>query len=219
MNTNNQNFKLMITNFLNFNFMKTTKFLLSAIVCLTLVTTFTSCSDDDDNPPPVNPTELFTNVTLTFTPSNSTNATVVMEDIQPNGQGGGGATSNTVSGAFVSGETYSLSLAATDASDPNDVDDLLNDDVIPEADEHFFVYGLNGLNFTMTRDANDIVGLDNNKIGVNTTWVAGAASTGNLSITLVHEATAVDDSANNNLGSATGGEEDFNITFTGVTIN
>ncbi|WP_188374297.1 hypothetical protein [Winogradskyella haliclonae] len=196
--------------------MKTSKLFIVAIFCLTLII---SCSDDDDNPAPVNPTELFTNVTLTFTPSNGANATVVMEDIQPNGQGGGGATSNTVTGAFVSGETYTLTLAATDASDPNDVDDLLNDDVIPEADEHFFVYGLNTLNFTMTRDANDVVGLDGNKIGVNTTWVAGAASTGNLSITLVHEATAVDEAANNNLGSATGGEEDFNITFTNVSIN
>lgn len=200
-------------NYLNFNAMKTSKLFIAAIFCLTLIT---SCSDDDDNPAPVNPVELFTNVTLTFTNNADANDVVVLENIAPDGQGG--TNNSTISGPFTSGATYSLGLAATDASDPNDVDDLLNDDVIPEADEHFFVYGLNNLNFTMTRDTDDVVGLDGNKIGVETTWVAGAASTGNLSITLVHEGTAVDEAANNNLGSATGGEEDFNITFTNVSI-
>lgn len=204
----------MKTNYLNFNTMKTSKLFIAAMFCLTLIT---SCSDDDDNPPPVNPVELFTNVTLTFTNDADANDVVVLENIAPDGQGG--TNNSTISGPFTSGATYSLELAATDASDPNDVDDLLNDDVIPEADEHFFVYGLNNLNFTMTRNASDVVGLDNNKIGVETTWVAGAASTGNLSITLVHEATSVDDAGNNNLGSTTGGEEDFNITFMNVSIN
>ena len=51
----------------------------------------------------------------------------------------------------------------------------------------------------------------------STTWVAGAASTGNLQIRLIHEPGTVDDS--DEFGSATGGSEDFNITFTGVAIN
>ncbi len=197
-------------NFLNSNSMKASKFFIGALFCLTLVT---SCSDDDD-PDPVNEVELITNVTLTFTNTANMTDVVVMSNVAPDGQEGTFA--NTVSGDFTSGATYSLRLTIENQSEAPDIDDILNDDIIPEADEHFFVYAVNGINLTMTRDAGDVDGPNGTKLGVETTWVAGATSTGNVNITLVHEPTSADDS--NDFGTATGGEEDFNITFTGVDI-
>jgi len=206
------NIKTIKINNLNLNFMKTTKFLLGALFCLTLIT---SCSNDDDNPPPVNEEELITSVTLTYT--NTTNAmdTVVLQSIAQDGQDG--TSTESIVGAFTSGATYALSLSILNATE-TPADDVLNDDIIPEVDEHFFTYAVNGLDLTMTRDADDNVRADGNKLGVNTTWTAGAISPspGNVQIVLIHEPTTVDDS--NEFGTVTGGEEDFNITFTGVEI-
>ncbi len=53
MNTNKLNIKTMNTNYLNF--IKTSKFFIAAIFCITLIT---SCDNDDDNPEPVNEVEV-----------------------------------------------------------------------------------------------------------------------------------------------------------------
>jgi len=197
-------------NYLNSNIMKTSKLFIAALFCLTLIT---SCSDDD-NPTPVLEEELITNVSLTFVNDADANDVVVLANIAPDGQEG--ASNNTINGSFTSGATYSLTLSLLNAEDADDVEDVLNDDIIPEADEHFFVYAVNGINLTVTRDSDDIEGPNGSNLGVNTTWVAGAASTGNVQIRLVHEPESVDDS--DEFGSSTGGSEDVNITFQGVEI-
>ncbi len=210
MNKNKLNFKTMKTNYLNLNFMKSTKFFLTLFMGLAL---FTSCSDDDDNPEPVNEEELITNVTLTFTNNDDASDVVILASIAPDGQDGTSA--EAVTGSFTSGATYSLALSILNASE-SPADDVLNDDVIPEADEHFFSYAVSGVNLTMTRDADDVAGPDGSNLGVNTTWVAGEASSGNVQIILTHEPGSVDDS--NGFGSATGGSQDLNITFMDVDI-
>mgnify|MGYP001826269448 CR=1 FL=1 len=210
MNTNKLNINKMKINY--FNIMKTTKFFIATLFCLTLIT---SCSDDDDNPAPINPEELITNVTLTFTNTDPNNATdiVVLESVAPDGQDG--AATETITGDFTSGETYALSLEITNESE-DPADDVLNDDIIPEADEHFFTYAVECISLTMTRDTDDVDGPNGSKLGVNTTWVAGSASTGEVQITLIHEPTSTDDS--NGFGTVTGGSEDLNITFNSVEI-
>ena len=208
MNTNKLNIKTMNTNYLNF--IKTSKFFIAAIFCITLIT---SCNNDDDNPDPVNEVELITNVTLTFTNNANSADVVVMKNIAPDGQEG--AFTNTVNGTFTAGQSYSLDLEITNESDPSDVDDILNDDIIPEGDEHFFKYN-NSLGMGMIRDASDLAGANGTRLGVSTTWTSGAAGTGNLQIILVHQPETAYDS--NQFGSTTGGEEDFNITFQGVEV-
>ena len=207
MNTKKLNTKTMKTNYLNF--MKTTKLFIMAIFCLTLIT---SCNNDDD-PEPVNEVELITNVTLTFTNTANSADVVVMKNIAPDGQEG--AFTNSINGTFTAGQSYSLDLNITNESDPNDVDDVLNDDVIPEGDEHFFKYN-NTLGMSMMRDASDLSGANGSRLGVSTTWTTGAAGTGNIQIILVHEPDSVDDS--DQFGTTTGGEEDFNITFQSVVV-
>ena len=208
MNTNKLNIKTMNTNYLNF--IKTSKFFIAAIFCITLIT---SCNNDDDNPDPVNEVELITNVTLTFTNNANSADVVVMKNIAPDGQEG--AFTNTVNGTFTAGQSYSLDLEITNESDPSDVDDILNDDIIPEGDEHFFKYN-NSLGMGMIRDASDLAGANGTRLGVSTTWTTAAAGSGNLQIILVHEPDSADDS--NQFGSTTGGEEDINITFQGVEV-
>ena len=208
MNTNKLNIKTMKTNYLNF--MKTTKLFIMAIFCLTLIT---SCNNDDDNPDPVNEVELITNVTLTFTNTANAGDVVIMSNVAPDGQEG--AFTNTVNGTFTAGQSYSLDLEITNESDPADIDDVLNDDIIPEGDEHFFKYN-NTLGLGMIRDASDLAGANDTNLGVSTTWTSGASGTGNLQIILVHQPETADDS--NQFGSTTGGEEDFNITFQGVEV-
>jgi len=208
MNTNKINTKTMNTNYLNF--MKNIKLFIMAIFCLTLIT---SCKDDDDNPEPVNEEELITNVTLTFTNTANAGDVVIMSNVAPDGQEG--AFTNTVIGTFTAGQSYSLDLEITNESDPADIDDVLNDDIIPEGDEHFFKYN-NTLGLGMIRDASDLAGANDTNLGVSTTWTSGAAGTGNLQIILVHQPETADDS--NQFGSTTGGEEDFNITFQGVEV-
>ena len=198
-------------NYLNSNIMKTSKLFIATLFCLTFIT---SCSDDDDNPTPVLEEELITNVSLTFVNDADANDVVVLANVAPDGQEG--ASNNIINGSFTSGATYSLRLSLLNAEDADDVEDVLNDDIIPEADEHFFVYAVNGINLTVTRDSDDIEGPNGSNLGVNTTWVAGAASTGNVQIRLVHEPESVDDS--DEFGSSTGGSEDVNITFQGVEI-
>jgi len=201
-------------NYLNLNAMKTTKFLFKTMLCLALVSSFTSCSDDDD-PAPVNEEELITNLTLTFTNTTNPGDVVLMSSVAPDGLEDGLST-ETIIGSFTPGASYALTIGLLNESE-SPAEDVLNGDIIPEADEHFFVYAVNGLNLTMTRDASDIDGPDGSKLGVNTTWIAGASSFGNLQIRLIHEPSTVDDS--DEFGSATGGSEDFNITFSGVVIN
>lgn len=199
-------------NFLNSNLMKTSKFFIGAMFCLTLVT---SCSDDDDTPAPVLEEEQITNVNLMFTNDADPMDVVLLTDFAPDGQNG--ASTSTITGNFTAGETYSLSIAILNSEeDPNNPEDVLNDDIIPEADEHFFSYAVSGLNLTMMRDSDDIEGPDGSNLGVNTTWVAGMASSGNLQIILTHEPTSVDDS--DEFGAATGGSQDFNIVFENINI-
>ncbi|MEM9141909.1 MAG: hypothetical protein AAGA86_02905 [Bacteroidota bacterium] len=199
----------MSSNFLNLNFMKTTRFFINAFVCIALATTFTSCSDDDDNPEEVNENEFITNVNLVFTNDADASDIVTLANAAPNGQDG--PFTNTVVGSFTAGETYSLSIGIL-----NGDEDVIVSDIIPEADEHFFWFRVNGINLTMTRDSDDVAGVADSKLGFNTTWVAGDASTGNVQIALIHQPTGADDS--DEWGTATGGSEDLNITFEDVEI-
>ncbi|SEB41749.1 hypothetical protein SAMN04489761_0586 [Tenacibaculum sp. MAR_2009_124] len=168
---------------------------------------FTACSDED--PIPVLEEEMITNVNLTFTNAADANDKVVLSNVAPNGQDG--TSTYNVEGKFKTGATYSLTLELL-----NGDEDVLTEDIIPEAAEHFFWFKVNGINLTMTRDNDDTIGSGGSKLGVKTTWVAGAVSSGNVQIALIHEPDSTDDS--NEWGTVQGGSEDINLTFTGVKI-
>lgn len=199
----------MKTIFLNLNSMKTIRLFAMAIFAVTILA---SCSNDDD-PVEVLEEEFWTEFTMTFTNTQNANDTVVLRVFDADGEPGPTAPVLTVTGNFTANATYNATLTLMNTIENEDV---LNDDVIPEKDEHFFTFAVNGINLTVVRATNDIVRTDGEKLGVNTTWTAGAASTGNIQVRLVHEPATVDDS--DEFGSTTGGSEDINVTFTGVVI-
>ena len=208
MKINNLNLTFMKTNFLNFTNMKTIKLIAMSMMAILF---FTAC--DDDDPEPVNENELITDVVLTFTNDADNSDTVILTNNAPDGQDG--AFTNDIQGSFTAGATYSLTLQILNSTE-TPAEDVLVADIVPEADEHFFKYAVDGINLTMTRDANDEDGAGGSKLGLRTTWVAVAASTGNIRIQLIHEPVTTDDA--DNFGLTTGGSDDLNITFENVTI-
>ena len=187
--------------------MKTIKLFFISMLALAFVT---SCSDDDDGPDPIIDQELITNVNVIFTPSNSANEVVTLSAVSADGIV---APNLNVTGDFVSGETYNATITITDEVNGENI----LEEIVEEKDEHFFVYSINSVDFTsMTRSANDEVRSDGESLGLNTTWVAGAAGSGSITVQLIHEPTSVSD--DNGFGSASGGEFDVNNTWN-VTID
>ncbi len=92
-----------------------------------------------------------------------------------------------------------------------------NDEIEDEKDEHFITYAFSGADITIKRAADDIVRTDGKKLGLKTVWtVNSTTATGKANIKLVHAPTSVNDnypSADNQLGSTTGGESDVDATF------
>ena len=186
--------------------MKTIKLFFMSMLSLALVT---SCSDDDA-PAPIVDQELITNVNVIFTPSDSANEVVTLSAISADGIV---APNLNVTGDFVSGETYNATITITDEINEENI----LEEIVEEKDEHFFEYSINSIDFTsMTRSADDEVRSDGVKLGLNTTWVAGAAGSGTITVRLIHEPTSVSDA--DGFGSASGGENDFNNTWN-VTID
>ena len=180
-----------------------------------------SCSSDDDAPAPVNEEETITIVTLTLTNANDASDVVIFRSFDADGDGPTAPVLSITDGTtgtpdvLAANATYNgVILIQNELETPAE---NVNEEIIEEKDEHFFVYTNNGLNVTLTReDTAANTRTDGNELGIDTQWVTGAASTGNLQVQLFHEPTTVDDS--NEFGTVAGGEDEVNVTFTGVTI-
>jgi len=210
MKKNKFNHNAMKINYLNLNLMKTSKFFMSAFFCLTLLA---SCSGDDDDPTPPNEEEVITNVTLAFVNITDANDVVTLLSVDPDGEDGPTAPDQTITGTFTAGASYA---ATVDLFNALANEDITEEVTVDEPDEHFFVYAISGLDMTFTRSANDVIRADGNKLGFETTWLANANSTGNITVQLFHESGSVDDT--NEFGTQTGGSADVDITFIGVEI-
>ncbi len=171
------------------------------------VALFTSCSDNDD-PVVVVEQELITNVNVIFTNAADAMDVVTLRAISADGIV---APTLTVSGPFTAGATYNAEITITDEVNNENI----LTEIVEEKDEHFFVYDQSGVAFTMMRAATDEVRGDGELLGLRTTWTAGTAASGTITMQLIHEPTTVDDAGG--FGSASGGEFDINNTWD-VTI-
>ena len=194
------------------NLMKTTKYFLSAILCLTL---FASCSDDDDGGDIEEPNEeeVITDVTLTLINDADANDFVELKSVDPDGDDGPLVPTVTVMGDFTAGATYTATIDVYNSIEDEDITVEITDE---EPDEHFFIYTIDGLDITFARSANDIVRADGNLLGFETTWTANTASTGDITLQLFHASETVND--DNEFGTQTGGSTDIDITFSGIAI-
>lgn len=186
--------------YLKFKTMKTIKLFAIAILA---TLTFTACSDDDD-PIAVNPEEVITDFSVIFTNVSDATDRVTLTAVSADGIV---APTLNVDGTFASGATYDATLTIVD----NVNGENILEEVIEEAEEHFFVYSVNGVALSMVRADNDVQDSNGISIGVFTNWTANAPGTGTLTVQLVHEPGSVVDDGS--FGSATGGEFDVNNTW------
>ena len=140
---------------------------------------FTSCSSDDEATF-VNEEEVITTLTATFTPT-AGGETVVLTSRDLDGDGPE-APVLTVIGDFVAGATYNGGV--TFLNETESPAENITEEVHEESDEHQIFFQQNGLG-TFTYTDQDV---NNNPVGLNFTFVAtDTPTTGNITITLIHE--------------------------------
>ena len=173
-----------------------------------LVFTFSSCEKDD--PDPINEEEVITTLTYTLTPQGGGAAVVLsFQDLD----GDGGNTPVITTGNLAANTTYSATLQLfNEVASP--AEDITVEVLAEAADHQFFYASTSALNASVSYSDEDG---DGNPVGVASTVTTGAASSGNLTITLRHEpdkfAAGV---ADGDIANA-GGETDIEVTFS-VTI-
>lgn len=169
--------------------------------------TFIGISCTDDDPVAVNPEEVITTLTVTLTPQGGGTA-ITLKSYDLDGTDGPDAPIITVSGKLAANTVYT---GATEVL--NETEDPAEDvtvEVVQEGDEHQFFYTFsNNLGSTTYTDTD----ADGNPIGVTFTLNTADASTGNLTVTLIHE--PVKDASGVKTGSISnaGGETDVEATF------
>ena len=161
--------------------MKTTK--LFAILFISALC-FTACSEDDDHDhgdDHGDHGELpITQVIYTLTNKSNAADVVTFTFTDEDGEGGADGTATT-SGALTANATYTGALQLLNMEEGDDVGaDIAAEDA--EDHEIFYITNVAGLMFgTTDLDA------DSNPLGFDTDITAGAAGTGDLTISLVHE--------------------------------
>lgn len=174
---------------------------------LAMALIMTACGSDD--PEPVNEEELITTVRVTFTSATAATATATFTDLD----GPGGNDPVTENPTLIANTTYSVSVEFLNEQESPAED--ITAEVREEDDEHqVFVVAGTGLNLTYAYNDEDGNG---NPLGLSGTVTTTDASTGNLTVSLIHE--PVKDAANVSAGDPTnaGGETDVTVTFN-VTI-
>ena len=162
------------------------------------------CSDDD-TPDVINEEEVITTVILTLTPESGDQVVLTTQDLDGDGPNDPVI---TISGSFAENTQYEGAVKFLNQTE--DPAEEITDEVLEEAEEHQVFYttteGLNIQTSYLDFDDND------NPLGLQITLTTGAASAGNLTVTLRHEPVK----PNDGLDSA-GGETDITTTFD-VTI-
>ncbi|MFY0593948.1 hypothetical protein [Roseivirga sp.] len=169
---------------------------------------FAIVSCDNDDPEPVNEEELITTVNVTFT--NTANAgdvvTATFQDLD--GPGGNAATQSNL--ALSANSTYTVSIEFLNEQETPAED--ITEEVAEEDDEHqVFYVATAGLNFTFAYTDQDG---DGNPLGLAGTATTGAASTGSVTVSLIHEPTKTGAGVSDGDPTNANGETDVEVTFT-----
>ena len=176
------------------------------------VAIFTSCSDDDNKSTPVNEEELITTVKVTLT--NGTN-TITLTSKDLDGPDAPGEREITVDGPLLANTTYTGKVELLNETDvPAEIISAIIEESAEEKLDHQFFFGtLSGLLGTFNYTDQDGEG---KPIGLSFTFTTGAASTGSLSVTLIHlpnkSETGVSSGDITNAGGTTDAQAIFPIT-------
>lgn len=179
---------------------------LKRIAILSMLTgSFIAC-DSDNDPTPVVEEEVITTMTITLTPEGG--GTAVELKTQDLDGDGPNMPVVTVSGNLEASTTYSGSIELLNETESPAED--ITEEVEELDDEHQFFFS--ATNAVATFAYNDM-DADNNPVGLSFTLTTGAAATGTVTITLIHE--PIKDASGVSDGDITnaGGEEDIAETF------
>lgn len=196
--------------------MKNLKFLSMALLAATF--TFTSCNNDDDNPEEIHDHDAIEEVVIEVKDADGNE----VGDFEYEHEQESGTPITLNANTLYNFEVVGLLPEHEEGEEDHDHDDEHNliHEVEEEKEEHFFVFMKeNGLDITsLTRtDEAETTREDGTKLGVKFQIETGAASSGDFQLVLKHEPTTVDDAANDNYGSSTGGETDVEAVYT-ITI-
>lgn len=171
------------------------------LVLFAAILLFSCRNDDNDIPEDIHEHEEIEKLVVTLT--NKNDAT----DVQTINYIGGVADSHI---HLHQGDVYDVALDFQVRHD--DHYHSANNEIIEEKDEHFITYSFANADIKVKRAADDIVRTDGKKLGLKTEWtVINTTATGKVNIKLIHGPTSVNDnspSADNQLGTAVGGESD-----------
>lgn len=145
-----------------------------------LVATVLLISGCDDDPEPVNEEEVITTLTLTLTP-NGGGTPVTLRFYDEDGDGSI-QPQKTVSGPLAANKTYAgviTLLNETETPAGN-----ITEEVKEEADDHLFCFTITNANLTVNATDKDN---NNLPVGIETSWVTGAAGAGTVKVVLRHQ--------------------------------
>ena len=194
--------------------MKTIKYSILALVALI---NLNSCSSDDDSTPEIiNEEEVITTVEVVLTPT--TGDAVTLKSIDLDGDGPN-APVLSVSGPLQVGMLYNgVVTLKNETVSPVEV---INEEIEEEADEHQFFYRITGgldATVTYTDSENDYLSNNStNPVGLQFSLQANTASSGGLTVTLIHEpakdAAGVVNGDITNAAGETDVEQTFNLSI------
>lgn len=168
-----------------------------------------SCGDDDDPEPVVNEEELITDVTITLTNDSNSTDIVVYTWSDRDGDGGNAPTISD-GDTLNTNASYTGRITLADNSDSTNPEDITTE-ILAEDEEHQFFFRSNPSDL-VTIGYND-QDSNGNPLGQEIKLTTGAAATGTMTITLLHEPDK--DAVGVSAGDPTnaGGETDVEVTF------
>lgn len=192
---------LPIINYLKNQTMRTTSKFLTSIAAIALI--FSSCEKDHSGHVH-NDEEVMTTLTYTLTAENAD--TVALKFLDLDGEGG---TEPTITGGTLKANTIytgTIEILNESESPAEDITkEILEED---EGHQFFFISTIDGLSVTYTdQDGNG------NPIGQTNSLSAGAAGSGNLTVTLKHEPNKTAEGVSNGDITNAGGETDISVIF------
>lgn len=191
---------------------------ISSLLLLALIS-FSSCSDDEGTPELINEEEVITTVTVTLKSNFGNGEEIILTSRDLDGEGPDAPVISVTGGNLHSGIEYTGTVVLENETvSPAEV---INEEIIAEADEHQFFYQIgSGLDATVSYDDTENQYLNNgslNPVGLSFTLTAGAASTGQFTVTLRHEpnkdAAGVSEGNLTNAGGETDVAQTFNLTI------
>jgi hypothetical protein len=165
---------------------------------------FTSCDDDDDAPAPINEEEVITTMNVMLSDGTTTKMLTVTDD------DGDGPNAPVISADDLDANTtYQGTIQFLNELE-TPVEDKTAEIAEEDLDHQVFYVPASGLNVTITYNDQDANG---NPVGLDFTLTTGDASTGTLTVILLHEGDK--DAAGVSDGDPTnaGGETDIEATF------